>query len=334
MRLGSENNPVSEAEIERLRQNVRRSFTNHGGELADDRVKGDPILQDSDFVAAYVYKLTRYGKPMTYIGYSNVNAGKESVRDVHDTARQYREVYRRSSTLQEFGRRNQKKRKETSDSGGFSTQAAYLGPFRKGDQWKRLGVVTPDKTVKPYGRLKATSWAYKLGERYEGRQNDLYATTAVTIFLPGSHYWGNSWRTQNVRPGHRWSRALFGNSSTYNIAQIQPANGHTGSQSYSVSLTGGTAGIEGSIGWTFTQPAVSRYILTNNPDNRRDARWKFVPNTSRTRTARLQFKVGSKCWLQNLGKVCSTLGPVDLQASFTNGIFSKSLGVQAGHSFC
>ncbi len=257
--------PISVEEMHAARKRIHKA---RGVPLRAETVPaGD---HDGDIVA-YSYGIGADGVPWQYTG---VAGDVESAKTARETAA------RRASRA----------------DGGTITPAATTSSdvTTQSSSWNRVLHDEKDYYKDPYGSVTDNFDLFKLSNDGDSTQ-DAYSIKHFFAMEPGVQKYGSGWENDAGRPSHDWS---VGNIGGPDLAQWDPLGTHDGSQTINVSI--GTSGA--SLGWSYTQPAVT--TIDNSSPSGNYAKWNEGFNTSNARRNTNGMQPGSRAWVDqhNSGK--------------------------------
>ncbi len=275
------NDSISVAEMQSVRQRVHEA---RGVPLRAETV---PASDDGDIVA-FAYGIDSEGVPSQYVGVSD---GSKDVAPLRNKA---------ELRAQQFARGDfpQQQRASSSD---VTTQAS----------WNRIVHDEKDFCADPHGCVTDNFDVYQLsgdGDAYQ----DAYSVKHVFAMEPGVRKYGSDWENNVGRPLHDWSAGDIGGED---LDEWDPLGTHDGSQTISVSI--GTSGA--SLGWSYTQPAVTTVDKTSPSGNY--AKWSEEFNTSSARRNTNGMKPGSRAWVTQ-----HSSGKYHLLDVVSDGEFQNSWG--------
>ncbi|SIQ92691.1 hypothetical protein SAMN05421858_0840 [Haladaptatus litoreus] len=220
--------------------------------------------EDTGEIVAFAYGIDSDGVPWQYVGIGD---------DGKNVAPLKAKAERRAN---QFARGDfpQKQRATASD---VTTQAS----------WDRIVHDEKDYCVDPYGCVTDNFDVYQLASDGDAYQ-DAYSVKHVFAMEPGVRKYSSDWENDVGRPLHDWSAGDIGGED---LDEWDPLGTHDGSQTINVSI--GTSGA--SLGWSYTQPAVTTIDRTSPSGNY--AEWSEEFNTSTARRNTNGMKPGSRAWV-------------------------------------
>lgn len=256
---------VSAKHIEDVRQNALAQFNARGGDLEAAPARSTPDPEDGTIVS-YAYRIDENGVPQQYTG---IAGDAESVGRLHGKADTRASAFERGPI--------------TTQSGGVGTQDVST----QAGSWDQILHDEADFCKDPYGCVTNNFNLQQLmsdGDSYQ----DAYAVKHIFAMEPGVQKYGSGWVNDVGRPMHDWRQNDMGGADLHSW---DPLGTHDGSQTISVSV--GTSGA--SLGWSYTQPAVTTIDESSPSSNY--AKWAEEFNTTNARENTNGMKPGSSTWI-------------------------------------
>ncbi|MFC4449275.1 hypothetical protein [Halorussus aquaticus] len=273
-------NGISTDRIEEVRRTARAEYNARGGDFDVTPAVSNPDPEDGTIVS-YSYKIDANGVPRQYTG---VAGDAKSAAKLHGKAARRATAFDRTSTA-------------TAD--GVATQSA---------SWNDVLHDEADFCSDPYGCVTNNLDLKQLDGDGDSAQ-DAYAVKHFFVMEPGTQKYDSGWVNDVGEPKHDWSQNDMGNAD---LDEYDPLGTHDGSQSIKVSV--GTSGA--SLGWSYTQPAVTTIDESSPSGNY--ATWNEEFNTDAARRNTNGMKPGSSCWID---QEATGSGQYDLMDLVSKGTF-------------
>jgi hypothetical protein len=133
---------------------------------------------------------------------------------------------------------------------------------------------------------------------------------------PGYQAYSSSWKNYRGYPKTDWSVSTYGNPQLH---EWDPLGTTEGSQTVSVSISGGTSGSSATWGWSYTQPAVTTYDRSSTGTEK--AAWEMQFNGSGSQTSTGGMKPGSSCAMNQPGLGTYTLVYLESKGTFKKAVW-------------
>lgn len=283
---------VTTRHIEEVRRAALAEYNARGGDLEAAPARSTPDPEDGT-VVSYAYRIDENGVPQQYTG---IAGDADSVGRLHGRAAD-RAVAFEGETAAESSSGT------TADSSGdVSTQAS---------SWEMILHDEADFCKDPYGCVTNNFNLNELQDDGDAYQ-DAYGIKHIFVMEPGIQKYDSNWVNDVGEPMHDWRQNSMGGEDLH---EWDPLGSHDGSQTINVSV--GTSGA--SLGWQYTQPAVTTNDTSSPSSNY--AQWSEEFNTSNARQNTNGMKPGSSTWLD---QQADGSGYHDLMDLISKGTFYDS----------
>ncbi|WP_132057693.1 hypothetical protein [Halorussus amylolyticus] len=276
-------NGVGTKHIEEVRKGALAEFNDRGGDLEAPPARSTPDPEDGT-VVSYAYRIDENGVPHQYTG---IAGDANSVGRLHD---------RVSSRAEAF---------ERGDTAGTDDVTAQAG------SWDMILHDEADFCEEPYGCVTNNFDLNELEDDGDAAQ-DAYGIKHVFVMEPGVQKYDSDWENNVGYPMHDWRENSMGGADLHGW---DPLGTNDGSQSISVSIGTSSA----SLGWQYTQPAVTTIDESSPSGNY--AKWSEEFNMTDARQNTNGMKPGSSTWLD---QQAAGSGYHDLMDLVAEGEFEKS----------
>lgn len=259
---------ISTRRMEKVREAALAEFNARGGDLEAAPARSTPDPEDGT-VVSYAYQIDENGVPQQYTG---IAGDDRSVGRLHNRAADRAAAFEGSTVAERSDG-------TTGESpGDVSTQSG---------SWDMILHDEADFCKDPYGCVTNNFNLNQLqddGDYYQ----DAYGIKHIFAMEPGYQKYSSNWVNDVGEPMHDWRQNSMGGEDLH---EWDPLGTHDGSQSIDVSI--GTSGA--SLGWSYTQPAVT--TIDNSSSSSNYAKWSEEFNTDDARQNTNGMKPGSSTWL-------------------------------------
>ncbi len=259
-------NTISAEQMRAVRQTVHEE---RGVPLQAETV---PAADHAGNIVAFAYGIDEEGVPWQYTGVSD---GKRDATPLRSKAERRARQFERG----DFSR--------PASSSEATTEDAMTKDVTTQGTWDRIVHDEKDFCADPYGCTTDNFDVFQLTSDGDGTQ-DAYSVKHIFAMEPGVRKYDSDWENDVGRPLHDWSVGDIGGED---LDEWDPLGTHDGSQTIDVSI--GTTGA--SLGWSYTQPAVTTVDKSSPSGNY--AEWAENFNTSQARQNTNGMKPGSRAWV-------------------------------------
>lgn len=284
------NSPITQEEIEAAQGRIIREYFE---DTQSDRglARAVPEFPNDIEIVAFNYTIDDTGVPRQYIGAVPTDKGTshQDIEERHKEAEAHANKFSGSGSF-------------TTQSSGYSVDPA----------WNEVDHNRVTVGQCKQGKYTKTCKAYE----YEEDNENVFACTSIVQMIPGKNIanCSSQWQNERLHIAHNWGLNSIGGSTQIGHS---PSGGHTGS------LTGVSAGVSyigASIGWSFSQPSVTRHDNSNTGH----ADWLFDWNDDTYET--FVFRVGSKCQFDSEEQKGDKILEIDTDGKFMSQTICDGYG--------
>jgi hypothetical protein len=260
-------NPITLNDLGKMRENVINEYRQRTG-TSIPIILADPEVPEDAAIVAYGFTIDAHGVPVQYVG---IAGDEKSVSIIQNKAQEWYRINcieSRNAVLEQT---------ETLDR----------------SSWVEISRDTADYYLNPYGGVTNNFELRQLSNDGDNTK-DWFAIKQIFAMEPGVQAYSSSWTNKKGTMLHDWSAGTFGNAQLYDW---DPMGTITGTQSISVSITGGTGGASASWGWSYTQPDVTTYDQSSTGTEK--AKWQMNFNSDASKRTTGGMKPGSTCSLSD-----------------------------------
>jgi hypothetical protein len=258
-------NPILLENLKGMREMVVNDFKKDKGKAIQPIILADPEVPEGASIVAYGFVIDKNGVPNCYVGFAG---DSNSVPIIHEKAQEwYHTNILKHTTVP------------------VQTEVTLTETETK---WVPLSKESADYYSKPYGGI-----TNNFEVRYLKNDNDpnkeWFAVKHIFAMEPGIQLYDNwpykGWKNVKGTPQHEWSE---GNPQLF---EWDPLGTFTGTQTISVSISGGTNGASTSWGWSYSQPDVS--TEDHSSTSTEIAKWDVLFNSGDSKETTGGMKPGS-----------------------------------------